>query len=128
MATYTSNYQLHQWAPEDDFLRTDFNEDFAKIDMGIAAAMAEAAVKSRAVSGSYSGNGSTRSVNLGFQPQAVLVENWRGTAVNAGMRGLGLWGNPLNPEAGSLTLTETGFTAGQNCCSSGVTYYYLAVK
>ena len=92
------------------------------------AAMAEAAVKSRAVSGSYSGNGSTRSVNLGFQPQAVLVENWRGTAVNAGMRGLGLWGKPLNPEAGSLTLTETGFTAGQNCCSSGVTYYYLAVK
>ena len=112
MATYTSNYQLHQWAPEDNFLRTDFNEDFAKIDTGIAAAMAEAAVKSRAVSGSYSGNGSTRSVNLGFQPQAVL----------------GLWGKPLNPEAGSLTLTETGFTAGQNCCSSGVTYYYLAVK
>ena len=32
MAEKTTYYQLHQWAPEDDFLRTDFNEDFAKID------------------------------------------------------------------------------------------------
>lgn len=32
MATYTTNYGLHQWAPSDDFLRTDFNEDFKKID------------------------------------------------------------------------------------------------
>ena len=32
MATYTENYQLHQWVPEDDFLRTDFNTDFQKID------------------------------------------------------------------------------------------------
>ena len=35
MATYTENYQLHQWVPEDDFLRTDFNEDFAKIDAAL---------------------------------------------------------------------------------------------
>ena len=35
MATYTENFGLHQWVPEDDFLRTDFNEDFAKIDAAI---------------------------------------------------------------------------------------------
>lgn len=35
MATYTANYGLHQWVPEDDFLRTDFNTDFQKIDTAI---------------------------------------------------------------------------------------------
>ncbi len=35
MSTKTSNYQLHQWEPNDQFLREDFNTDFAKIDAGI---------------------------------------------------------------------------------------------
>ncbi len=35
MSTKTSNYQLHQWEPSDQFLREDFNTDFAKIDAGI---------------------------------------------------------------------------------------------
>jgi len=35
MSTKTSNYQLHQWEPNDQFLREDFNADFAKIDAGI---------------------------------------------------------------------------------------------
>ena len=37
MAKYTEHYRLHQWEPEDSFLRMDFNEDFAKIDSAIAA-------------------------------------------------------------------------------------------
>lgn len=32
MAQYTSNIKLHQWEPSDHFLRTDFNQDFSKID------------------------------------------------------------------------------------------------
>ncbi|MBU5436299.1 hypothetical protein [Pseudoflavonifractor sp. MSJ-37] len=32
MPNYTKHHQLHQWGPGDPFLRTDFNEDFAKID------------------------------------------------------------------------------------------------
>ena len=28
MASYTANYQLHQWEPADFFLRTDFNADY----------------------------------------------------------------------------------------------------
>ena len=36
MAKYTEHYRLHQWEPEDSFLRMDFNEDFAKIDSAIA--------------------------------------------------------------------------------------------
>ena len=35
MATYTQHYGLHQWVPEDDFLRTDFNTDFQKIDTAL---------------------------------------------------------------------------------------------
>ena len=35
MATYTPNYRLHQWEPEDKFLRTDFNEDFAALDTAL---------------------------------------------------------------------------------------------
>ena len=42
MANYTEHYQLHQWEPSDSFLRTDFNQDFARIDTGIRAAKAQA--------------------------------------------------------------------------------------
>ena len=35
MASYTQHYQLHQWEPSDDFLRSDFNDDFKKIDTAI---------------------------------------------------------------------------------------------
>lgn len=35
MANYTANYGLHQWEPEDNFLRTDFNADFAKMDTAL---------------------------------------------------------------------------------------------
>ena len=49
MATYTSNYQLHQWVPEDDFLRTDFNTDFQKIDTALAGLQDGVELKCRAV-------------------------------------------------------------------------------
>ena len=35
MADYTPNYGLHQWVPEDQFRRVDFNEDFAKLDTAL---------------------------------------------------------------------------------------------
>lgn len=35
MASYTPHYHLHQWEPEDKFLRTDFNEDFAALDAAL---------------------------------------------------------------------------------------------
>ena len=28
----TTNYKLHQWEATDDFLRTEFNENFGKLD------------------------------------------------------------------------------------------------
>ena len=67
MASYTEHYQLHQWVPEDDFLRTDFNEDFAKIDAALGG-------KPEIVTGSYIGSGGSKMITLGFEPKAVLVE------------------------------------------------------
>ena len=37
MPNKTQNDQLNQWMPEDDFLRTDFNEDNGKIDSALKA-------------------------------------------------------------------------------------------
>ena len=36
MAQFTTNIGLHQWEPDDNFLRTDFNQDFSKIDAGFS--------------------------------------------------------------------------------------------
>ena len=35
MANYTQHYHLHQWEPEDSFLRTDFNGDLSAIDAAL---------------------------------------------------------------------------------------------
>ena len=75
MATYTSNYQLHQWVPEDDFLRTDFNTDFQKIDTALAGLQTALDGKCRIREGSYNGNGSTslRTVATSGTPKALLL-------------------------------------------------------
>ena len=41
MAGSTPNYGLHQWEPTDKFLRTDFNQDFEKIDTALGRAAAQ---------------------------------------------------------------------------------------
>ena len=75
MATYTANYGLHQWAPGDNFLRTDFNTDFQKIDAGIKAALSnrpgQGGNRYRHL---HRGRTQNRLINLGFQPRGVLVE------------------------------------------------------
>ena len=92
MATYTSNYQLHQWVPEDDFLRTDFNADFQKIDAALGSIRTQAsgsasaisglqsalARKAECVTGTYTGDGSAnKTIVLGFQPRAVIISGDR---------------------------------------------------
>ena len=73
MATYTTNYQLHQWEASDSFLRTDFNTDFQKIDAAIRGVettlSAAIAGKSAAVGGSYV---EYREIDLGFSPRAIV--------------------------------------------------------
>ncbi|OUQ82727.1 hypothetical protein [Flavonifractor sp. An10] len=131
MASYTTNYQLHQWEASDDFLRTDFNEDFAKIDAGIksaadaaAGAASTAAGKARIVTGSYTGNGSSKTVSLGFRPKALWVHG-------------GVYDTMVTQQGGHnmLGLNTTGFIVqfvsgyGDYCANkNGQSYTYAAIQ
>ena len=103
MATYTSNYQLHQWVPGDNFLRTDFNTDFQKIDAAIKGveteALAEAGKKCELTIGQFTGNGEQYyNMNLGFKPRFLMIwaTSYAGTCSE-------VMGDPY------LDLTDTGF-------------------
>ena len=67
MATYTANYGLHQWVPEDNFQRTDFNEDFLTIDTHVGA------LKRAVVNNAYN------AYNYFFHTGVRLVENLNGS-------------------------------------------------
>lgn len=105
MATYTPYYGLHQWVPEDNFLRTDFNEDLLKIDTalrGLESSKASSSSMSSQMSsvnssisslqsrlevrvGTYTGNGAAnRTISLGVTPEAVLVESHHGKRDGSG--------------------------------------------
>ena len=124
MPNKTPTYQLNQWGPGDSFLRTDFNEDNAKIDAAIAT-------KTEAVFGVYQGNGEYEQyVDLGFPPKAVLLETkdgFRGDNMYSG--GLVLPGRPLATNV--AVIDGNGFWLRK--CYSGVTLtggtvYYIAFK
>ena len=142
MASYTTNYQLHQWVPEDNFLRTDFNQDFQRIDTAIKgvetgadAKLAQKADKTaltslaatvdgkaEIVTGSYTGSGGTKTVSLGFRPKLVVVplSAYYTAAAAAG-------GSPSQ-----IFVTSNGFSAQDGGVTSpnesGRTYYYAALR
>ena len=142
MASYTTNYGLHQWESTDDFLRTDFNTDFQKIDAAIGGARTLAEGRADVVTGTYEGSGSTtRTITLGFQPKAVLLFCAGGmTAYGGGAYiiygGLALPGHPVvdyghNNEV-AVEIVSTGFRLHRdiyrNVNNDNVTYYYLALR
>ena len=140
MATNTSEHLgLHLWEPTDQVLRTEFNQNWTKIDTAVNAAQetaeaAQSAAEQRPyVIGSYTGNGGTQSITLGFQPSFVII-----TAQPANPRDTALIAISGGSEAAStLSFTETGFTVmvaptpyetypltNQN----GTFYHYLALR
>ena len=87
---HTPNFNLCQWEPSDPVLRTDFNEDNAKLDSLLQGHRSliqqnKAALTTlqntayttsfqAVVFGSYVGDGTQyRTISLGFRPRAVLV-------------------------------------------------------
>ena len=113
MSTHkTPNYKLHKWESQDDFLRTEFNENFAKID-------AEALrIIFGVYTGSYSFNNTTPT---------------NGTCSNSGGRSYDAIAGAGYPAAGGvLTLDETGFSVYNRDTDyvylnqTGKTYYYMA--
>ena len=121
MATYTENYQLHQWGPEDDFLRTDFNTDFQKIDAALQEIKEMAQGRGRAVYGNYTGTGAaSRTIYTSGTPKALLLSN--GSSTFAVIDD----GDGYN----SIAITTSGFTAktgSPNMNQSGKRYHYVAI-
>ncbi len=127
----TQNYQLHVWEPGDDFLRTEFNENFAKLDQ-----------IPEVVTGMYTGDGETaRTIELGFRPQAVLVADSAGAmkSSQASYGGLALDGYPV--VHGGTTIVEVvdggfqvarGYQSGSSYYADtnadGKEYHFLALK
>ena len=155
MAQYTANYQFHQWVPEDNFLRTDFNQDFQKIDSTLASLQTQTDSKASSAAlsavetlanqkceiavGSYAGDrAASRKISLPFTPTAVLVERCYGTRdFSSGVYGcLALAGKSARSGQGStaLSLGTDGFTVYQDgnkgvyLNDTGVTYYYIAFR
>ena len=106
MANYTPNYQLHQWAPEDKFLRTDFNEDLNKIDTALGDSAAKTAALEAAVNkrgncqiyhSSYVGTGTGKTM-LTFPGKPILVNIMGDNMWLVGMQGVGV---AISKNAGS---------------------------
>ena len=140
MATNTSEHLgLHLWEPTDQVLRTEFNQNWTKIDTEVNAAQetaeaAQSAAEQRPyVIGSYTGNGGTQSITLGFQPSFVII-----TAQPANSRDTAFIAISGGSEAAStLSFTETGFTVMVTPTSyetypltnqNGTFYHYLALR
>lgn len=140
MATNTSEHLgLHLWEPTDQVLRTEFNQNWTKIDTAVNAAQetaeaAQSAAEQRHyVIGSYTGNGGTQSITLGFQPSFVII-----TAQPANSRDTAFIAISGGSEAAStLSFTETGFTVMVTPTSyetypltnqNGTFYHYLALR
>ena len=135
MAKYTEHYQLHQWEPEDPFLRTDFNEDLAKIDAALSQS-------SGTITGTYIGNAPdkeyshSQEVRIGVRPKAVLVwgvyDYWS-VDYYPSYHYMTIQGQDME---NILCLGEDSFTVGQkvfgssvqypNLNESGKTYHYIA--
>ena len=132
MASYTTNYQLHQWVPGDNFLRTDFNDDFLIVDNAIKAVSDASASglasldasKAEFVTGNYVGTGGTQSISLGFQPRAVLVSNHSYATFAA-----------RDSRNNLLEITSSGFSAVEQSSwgidtpnTNGQRYAYMAMR
>lgn len=124
MASYTQNYQLHQWEPEDNFLRTDFNQDFSRIDTALKG-LADKVVQT--VSGSYVGTGEygaehPSQLEFPFEPDLVVIVVNDAYTLEAGT--LVLRGQTVSSGIGSTT--NTGSCLGISLVWSGRTLTWYA--
>ena len=132
MATNSSEHLgLHLWEPTDQVLRTEFNQNWQKIDTAVNAAQetadaaqdtADAAQTAASaaftptnmpyVTGTYTGDGSTnnRTINLGFKPRFLIITGMSRSSNedDSPLKRFALVGPGGSSSIASLT--ETGFT------------------
>ena len=125
----TANYGLNQWAAEDQVVRTEFNEDNAKIDAALNSL--------GCIAGFYKGDGKAgRLIEVGFQPSAVLIVrdggvfNMSGSVTTVSEGAFAVNGRDAKNYAGSRSaaIAETGFQVWDTVNASGKYYHYLAMK
>lgn len=152
MPNKTTNYQLNQWNPEDDFLRTDFNEDNTNLESALTSlqssitslqnslsaaesSLSTAISNAKPVFGSYTGAyktsvSTTTAINLGFQPSLVMVMEASGRVTDSGGNycGMAFPGSSGN----SITITSTGFTVANKNFSylnyQDWVFHYIALR
>ena len=121
---YTKNYHLPQWVETDRIQMEDFNQAMADIDQGIkdaqetantaqgTATAAYCPTNKPYVVGSYTGNGGTVTVTLGFKPSFLIVSGESSTNANSSSS-LGMYTviTAGNVQTGSIELTASGFLA-----------------
>ena len=136
----TTNYNLHSWLPEDDFLRTEINENFAKMDTALKTAAD--ALNALVVTGTYTGDGQeSQFIAMGFRPRVLFVSTYRGfvsysysgTSYHYG--GMALADYPVNRNGANIISTEpAGFQVYKNTEIRSLTnedktvYYYTALR
>ena len=156
----TTNYQLPKWEKSDFIKMDDFNDAFGKLDAALKAnadadaalQAALAAVKSTAegayssknkpyTAGSYTGNGSTKTITLGFKPSFLVIADGIDSGRYTGSHSLwmGTPGQIVGDIANVLSITNTGFSVTDSkynssgwpalwLNTSGNAYSYIAFR
>ena len=126
--TKTTNYQLNQWAKSDRIMMDDFNADNQKIDAALQA-NADAIAAVGYVTGRYTGTGSyPRTIDLGFQPKAVVVTTNTGYTNNSGSPFGGVFGVGM-PLSRYAEVASNGFVLKAEYVNQKNTVYnYIAFK
>ncbi len=134
---HTEHYSLSQWEAEDKVLRTDFNEDNAKIDAALAELAGKIPAKNLlAYNTSYSGNGPTssaskRTITLPGKPMMVMIQG--SNRMYFGFRGTGVLFCPfLSDGYGSVSwsndsITLSGANGDKGANQSGFSYSLFAL-
>ena len=126
----TTHYQLHQWQPQDQVLREEFNQNFSRLDTALGE---------RIVTGSYVGDwAETQTIQLDVTPTAVLVVPTFPQLLNGSIvrGGLAVRDAPVKVNVVvALEIVEGGFQVhyvtqdghAAQTNDRGYVYHYLAV-
>lgn len=135
----TEHYGLHAWEPGDDFVRAEFNENFAKLDTALAALAQGMGDKLELVTGSYIGDDrSGQTIVLGFQPKFVILVNssglpYAGSDLHHQMggfffSGMGGYNMICSLNANGFSVYTNGITDYVTANDKGQTYCYIAFR
>lgn len=137
----TTNYGLNQWAAEDPVLRTDFNQDNAKLDAALSQLSNSTARKGNCqiVSGTYVGTGTcgkNTPNRLTFEARPLLLAvqgGWRFLTVRGRETAIAM-SSSNNDKYNTVTWEDkavswyctTNYEEAQ-CNTLGETYFYVAL-